>query len=214
MRRNIEQIGQQLRQRVWQQSRQSHPPTVHRSGLMAVLVLESARAFAQSQQPVTAPLEPVRRIVVSIPDRKLALVEDGRVVKIYQVAVGAHVSPTPAGVFTIANRILLPTYYAPGIVLAPGPGNPLGTRWIGLSVKSFGIHGTNQPGSIGRPRSHGCVRMRNSDVEELFERVRAGDRVELVAERTEEIVSIFGGHAAAEPVLSAAANTASAPLAQ
>lgn len=210
MRRQIERIGQQVKQQVWQ----SNPLTVHRTGFMAVLVLESARAFAQSQQPAAAPSEPVRCIVVSIPDRKLALVEDGRVVKIYQVAIGARVSPTPSGVFTIANRILLPTYYAPGIVLAPGPGNPLGTRWIGLSVRSFGIHGTNQPSSIGRPRSHGCVRMRNSDVEDLFERVRAGDRVELVAERTEEIANIFGGQAAAEPVLSAAAHAASAPLAQ
>ncbi len=135
---------------------------------------------------------PIRQIVVSIPDRKLALLENGRVVKIYSVAVGTEVSPSPAGEFKIVHRIPQPTYYAPGKVIPPGPANPLGTRWLGLSQKSFGIHGTNEPGSIGRNSSHGCIRMRNRDIEDLFERVRAGDRVELVAERTNELAQIFG----------------------
>jgi lipoprotein-anchoring transpeptidase ErfK/SrfK len=119
-----------------------------------------------------------RRIVVSIPDRKAALVaEDGSVVKVYPVAVGARRSPSPTGEFEIVNRIPKPTYYAPGVVIGPGKANPLGTRWIGLSRKGYGIHGTNAPGSIGRRASHGCIRMRNRDVEELFEMVRVGDRV-------------------------------------
>src|SRR2546425_5619313 len=134
----------------------------------------------------------VRRIVVSIPDHKLALIVGNRVVKTYAVAVGAKVSPTPAGDFKIAQRIPQPTYYAPGKIVPPGEGNPLGTRWLGLGQRGYGIHGTNEPRSIGRNVSHGCIRMRNRDIEELFEMVRAGDVVELYAERTEELAQIFG----------------------
>ena len=65
------------------------------------------------------------------------------------------------------------------MVIPPGKANPLGTRWIGLSRKGYGIHGTNNPRSIGRRASHGCIRMRNRDVEELFEMVAVGDRVEI-----------------------------------
>ena len=209
MRRNI----QRIRQEMWQQDGQLGLPRVNRPGLTAVLLFGATGAFAQSQPPAATPTaapaaapaatpaELVRRIVVSIPDRKLALMEDGRVVKIYAVAVGASHSPTPTGSFTIITRVAQPNYYAPGVVLPQGPANPVGTRWIGLSVKSFGIHGTNQPRSIGRARSHGCIRMLNSDIEDLFERVRVGDSVELVAEGTDEIASIFS--APVEPVLTA-----------
>ena len=132
-----------------------------------------------------------RRIVVSIPDRRLALIEDGRVVKVYRTAVGAPNSPSPTGTFTIATRVPHPAHYVPGKVTPPGPGNPLGTRWLGLSLKGFGIHGTNVPRSIGRAASHGCIRMRNKDVEELFDVVRAGDIVELHGERTDEVAAVF-----------------------
>jgi lipoprotein-anchoring transpeptidase ErfK/SrfK len=132
-----------------------------------------------------------RRVVVSIPDRKLALLENDQVVSIYSVAVGAPVSPSPVGTFTVVTRVTDPTYYRPGKVIGPGATNPIGTRWIGLSVKGFGIHGTDEPQSIGFARSHGCIRLRNSDVEELFDRLRAGDIVELHGERTPEIALLF-----------------------
>jgi lipoprotein-anchoring transpeptidase ErfK/SrfK len=133
----------------------------------------------------------VRRLVVSIPDRKLAVVEDNHVVEVYAVAVGAPNSPSPTGTFTIVNRVANPTYYHPGKVIAPGPENPIGTRWIGLNQKGYGIHGTDQPSSIGYAKSHGCIRLRNADVERLFERVRPGDVVELHAERTPELDELF-----------------------
>jgi lipoprotein-anchoring transpeptidase ErfK/SrfK len=127
--------------------------------------MAAAEAFAQEKQTTEArlvhfcsarsPSVVTRRIVVSIPDRKLALIEDGRIVKTYPVAVGAAVSPSPAGEFKIAHRILHPTYYAPGVVIPPGKENPLGTRWLGLTEKGYGIHGTNEPRSIGRRASHG-----------------------------------------------------------
>lgn len=169
--------------------------------LTAALFLTSSRALAQQAPAQNAPrdvqtrAQHERRIVVSIPDRKLALLEDGHVVKIYSVAVGAPESPSPAGHFQIVHRIANPTYYAPGVVMPPGAENPLGTRWIGLDFPHFGIHGTNQPRSIGHNSSHGCIRMRNRDAEDLFERVRAGDAVELIAERTVETAQFFGGEA-------------------
>src|SRR5262249_14337030 len=129
--------------------------------------------------------------VVSIPDRKLALIENDQVVSLYPVAVGAPASPSPVGTFTVVTRVSNPTYYHPGVVIGPGTANPIGTRWIGLSEKGFGIHGTDQPRSIGFAKSHGCIRLRNEDVEKLFERVRAGDVVELHAERTPEIAQLF-----------------------
>jgi lipoprotein-anchoring transpeptidase ErfK/SrfK len=133
----------------------------------------------------------VRRLVVSIPDRKLAVVENNHVVVIYAVAVGAPNSPSPTGTFTIVNRVANPTYYHPGKVIAPGPQNPIGTRWIGLNQKGYGIHGTDEPSSIGYAKSHGCIRLRNADVERLFERVRPGDVVELHAEQTPELDQFF-----------------------
>lgn len=135
--------------------------------------------------------EAARRIVVSIPDRQLALLEDGKVVKVYPVAVGAFNQPTPSGAFEIVHRIPDPTYYRPGIVIPPGPANPLGSRWLGLSRRGMGIHGTNEPDSIGKSLSNGCIRMHNRNVEELFEMVRAGDRVEIYAQRNTELVGIF-----------------------
>jgi lipoprotein-anchoring transpeptidase ErfK/SrfK len=132
-----------------------------------------------------------RRLIVSIPDRKLALIEHDELVSVFNVAVGAARTPTPTGTFTIVNRIPNPTYYTPGKIVGPGGANPLGTRWIGLNQKGYGIHGTDQPRSIGFARSHGCIRLRNEDVEQLFERVRPGDIVELHAERTSETVRLF-----------------------
>jgi lipoprotein-anchoring transpeptidase ErfK/SrfK len=132
-----------------------------------------------------------RRIVVSIADRKLALIDGDSVTKIYEVAVGAAETPSPAGEFLIASRVENPSWYWPGKVIPPGPQNPLGPRWMGLGEGGFGIHGTNQPRTIGQAASHGCIRMRNGDVEELFARVRVGDVVELHGERDAAVALIF-----------------------
>ena len=156
------------------------------AAIAGVLAMATAEALAQDKTG-----RPARRVVVSIPDRKLAVLEDDRVVKIFRTAVGAPKSPSPAGSFTIVTQIPEPTWYTKGRIVPPGKTNPLGTRWIGLSVKGYGIHGTNAPGSIGRNASHGCIRMRNADVEELFEMVAVGDGVELFGERTPETERIF-----------------------
>jgi lipoprotein-anchoring transpeptidase ErfK/SrfK len=134
-----------------------------------------------------------RVIVVSLEDKKLALVEDGQVKKVYTVAVGKPSTPSPTGTFTIARRVKNPVYQHEGKVVQPGPGNPVGTRWMGLSVKGYGIHGTNEPKSIGKAASHGCIRMAKKDLEEMYEMVGVGDSVELVGQRNEETAQLFGG---------------------
>jgi lipoprotein-anchoring transpeptidase ErfK/SrfK len=188
-------------------------PKSRLAALAALLLVGAAETMAQSQRAHEAkPVletrrEPERRIIVSIPDRKLALIENGRAVKIYSVAAGAFDSPSPTGEFRINRRLTTPTYYAPGVVIPPGPENPLGRRWIGLNLKGYGIHGTNQQGSIGRFASHGCIRMRNRDVEDLFELVRVGDVVELHGQRDAVVASVFGDGEA--QVLATSRSTAS-----
>ena len=137
----------------------------------------------------------IRRALVSIPDRKLALFENGKVVRIYRVAVGKISTPSPVGEFKIVNRVSNPTYYHKGQVIGAGKGNPVGTRWMGLSAKGYGIHGTNQPNSIGKAASTGCIRMGKRDIEELFAIVDVGDTVEIRAERDEQIAAVFGTEA-------------------
>jgi len=158
---------------------------VPRLAVAAALVFfagAAGEAAAPGSAAAVARPRSTRRVVVSIPDCTLALIENDRVVRVFPVAVGAEASPTPRGAFQVINRITNPTYYHPGKVIPAGPSNPLGTRWIGLNVKGLGIHGTDAPESIGRAQSHGCIRMRNRDVEELFELLRPGDAVELRGE--------------------------------
>lgn len=155
--------------------------------LAALVVMAAAEAHAEGMQA-----ERTRRIVVSIPDRKVALVEDGRLVKVYPAAVGRKSTPTPAGQFTVVTLVKDPTWYGPRKeVVPPGPKNPVGSRWIGISRKGYGIHGTNQPRSIGRAASHGCIRMRTPDLEELYQMVRIGDAVEFRTETMNELTAIL-----------------------
>ena len=162
------------------------------SQILAITLLLGMQALAQTsenQQP-----EPVSRVaVVSLVDRKLAVMENGEVIAVFQVAVGAAASPSPTGEFRIVNRVSNPTYYHPGTVIPSGKDNPVGTRWIGLSQKGYGIHGTNVPRSIGHAASHGCIRLRNRDIERLFTMLRVGDTVEIHGERDAQVAHVFGG---------------------
>ena len=156
--------------------------------LAAVLVIAGVDASAEERRQTQA------RIVISIPDRKLVLFDGDRVVKTYDVAVGKPSTPTPEGEFRIINHVPNPTYYGPGVVIAPGINNPLGTRWMGLSTKGYGIHGTNAPSSIGKAASHGCIRMRQQDLEELFDLVNVGVIVELRAENSGMLAQVFAAN--------------------
>jgi len=160
---------------------------------LAVLALAAATP-CWAQNPVATDRGQQNRVIlVSLVDRKLAVIENGAVIATFEVAVGAKVSPSPTGEFTIVSRVTNPTYYHRGTVIPAGKDNPVGTRWVGLTLKGYGIHGTNAPGSIGHAASHGCIRLRNRDVERLFTMLRIGDRVQIRGERDEQVARVFGG---------------------
>ncbi|KIL37259.1 hypothetical protein SD71_00650 [Cohnella kolymensis] len=93
-------------------------------------------------------------IIVDLSERKLHLLDGANVVNTYPVAIGKMLTRTPTGHYTIMNK-------------QPNPGGPFGAYWMGLSKPHYGIHGTNNPSSIGRAVSHGCIRMYNEDVVQL-----------------------------------------------
>jgi len=160
--------------------------------------------------PVYAQVADKRLLLVSIPDHQMALIEDGQVKKVYSVATGKQSTPSPTGSFHIVVRVVDPTYYHEGKVIAPGAHNPLGNRWMGLDRKGYGIHGTNAPQSIGKSASHGCIRMAKRDLEELFSLVKAGDEVEIRGDRDEQTAAIFGtGSSADQTTVAVAQNAAS-----
>ncbi|MCM3128823.1 MULTISPECIES: L,D-transpeptidase [unclassified Paenibacillus] len=107
---------------------------------------------------------PVYRIIIDLSDHQLYLLDNDVVVRAYPVAVGAMVTQTPVGDLTIVNK-------------QPNPGGPFGAFWMGLSKPHYGIHGTNNPSSIGHDVSHGCIRMYNQDVLDLESKVPVGTRV-------------------------------------
>jgi lipoprotein-anchoring transpeptidase ErfK/SrfK len=159
---------------------------------------------AQNQTAATIALH-TRQIVVSIPDRQLAVLESGEVIRIYPIAVGTNTTPSPDGDFVIVNRAKDPTYRHGDVEIAPGKDNPLGSRWMGLNLKGYGIHGTNVQSSIGKASSHGCFRMRKRDVEELYSLMQVGDTVTVRRERDATIAQVF-----AAPATTPAANVLAA----
>jgi lipoprotein-anchoring transpeptidase ErfK/SrfK len=112
-----------------------------------------------------------------------------KLVRTFQVATGRSQYPTPLGKFEIVNKWLNPWWYPPAgsawaansKPIPPGPGNPLGTRWMGLSAPYVGIHGTPDSASIGYSASHGCIRMLIPQVEWLFTQVDVGTPVFIVS---------------------------------
>lgn len=104
------------------------------------------------------------RIIVDLSDRTLYLLQDDTVVNGYPVGIGRMVTQTPTGAYAIINK-------------QAHPGGPFGAFWMGLSRPHYGIHGTNDPSSIGHLVSHGCIRMYNEDVIALSRIVPIGTRV-------------------------------------
>jgi lipoprotein-anchoring transpeptidase ErfK/SrfK len=127
-------------------------------------------------------------IVIRRASNLLTLYDGARYVRRFRVATGQAVYPTPLGRFRIVVMWKNPWWYPPPDPWAkgekptpPGPGNPLGTRWMGLSAPGVGIHGTPEPGSIGYSLSHGCIRMLIPSAERLFDHVKVGTTVYIVA---------------------------------
>lgn len=129
---------------------------------------------------------PLRVVVNKSRCRMDLLTESGRFIKWYPVGIGEESYKTPAGEYTIQNKMVDPTWYRPGggVLRAGHPDNALGSRWLGIGG-SLGIHGTNEPETIGYPMSAGCIRMHNHDVEELFKILFQGARVTIIEEEVE-----------------------------
>ena len=115
------------------------------------------------------PNSPVYSILVDTSNHTLTLLRNGTPYKVYPVAVGKASTPTPKGHFRIKNK-------------AFNPGGPFGARWLGLTAPggSYGIHGTNNPSSIGKDISNGCIRLNNKDVIELSNLVPINTEVVIV----------------------------------
>jgi len=127
-------------------------------------------------------------ITINRSTNRLTLYDDAKVRRTFPVATGQAIYPTPRGTFHIVVKYRNPWWYPPtssswaqGLKpVPPGPSNPLGTRWMGISSPGVGIHGTDAPASIGYSASHGCVRMQVPDAEWLFDHVDIGTTVHIV----------------------------------
>jgi len=120
-------------------------------------------------------------LLVDKSDYTLTILLNDHFIKQYPVGIGKS-DKTPVGVFIVDNKLVNPTWYSPDGVYSFGhPKNVLGTRWIGFEDRNdlygYGIHGTANPDSIGKDMSNGCIRMRNKNVEELFDFVKSKTRV-------------------------------------
>lgn len=106
-------------------------------------------------------------IIINISAKRLTVYRNGSIYREYIVATGRPETPTPTGIFEVVNKEI-------------DPGGPYGTRWLGLSARGYGIHGTNNPASIGTAASNGCIRMYNEDIEALFDITVVGTPVRIL----------------------------------
>lgn len=128
-------------------------------------------------------------IAVFRESKRLTLFDGRRAVRTFRIATGTAEYPTPLGIYSIATKQRDPWWIPPPNSdwargkkpIPPGPGNPLGTRWMGTTAPLVGIHGTPDAASIGYSASHGCIRMRVPDAEALFNQVSIGTPVLIVA---------------------------------
>jgi L,D-transpeptidase ErfK/SrfK len=135
-------------------------------------------------------------VVVNVPQRMLFQYANDALVAAYPVAVGRTAWPTPTGAFTVTLTEHEPVWDVPASIreemrregrpvvtsVAPGPENPLGDYWIGLSIPRIGIHGTPYPATVYRAATHGCLRLHPEDIAALFPGVRAGARGHIIYE--------------------------------
>ena len=153
-----------------------------RSGKRESIVLPTRSVPAKVTRATFGPV-----IVISRGANALWYYESTKLVRTFRVATGRSQYPTPSGLWSIVDMQMNPWWRPPDSDWArglkpipPGPGNPLGTRWMGLSAPGVGIHGTPDAASIGYSASHGCIRMPISDAEWLFQHVHLGVPVYIV----------------------------------
>ncbi len=146
------------------------------------------RIHTRAIEPQVTAEEFRQSIVINRSANRLYLYDGAKVKHTFAVATGQSIYPTPRGRWHIVVKWKNPWWYPPvqdawakGLKpVPPGPSNPLGTRWMGLDAPGVGIHGTDEPGSIGYSASHGCIRMQVPDAEWLFNQVDVGTTVYIV----------------------------------
>lgn len=124
-------------------------------------------------------------LIVNKRTNQLAFINEGKVQKIYAIATGKEDNLTPVGKFTITVKAINP-YYRKKNIPGGAKKNPLGTRWIGFDAdgtngRIYGVHGNNNPNSIGKYITQGCVRMYNEEVQELFPEIPIGTQIAIVS---------------------------------
>ena len=135
---------------------------------------------------IPVPAKAEKAIEISLKDRYLTLFDNGKVVERFPVAIGAPESPTPAGSYAITRKEEAPVYHKGGKVIAPGPENPVGVRYMAyfqIGSGEYAIHGTAWPSwvKLRAAVSLGCIRMLNQDVIALFQQVDVGTPVVVTA---------------------------------
>jgi L,D-transpeptidase ErfK/SrfK len=158
-------------------------------GVIAIVAAALAATAAADDQPVHLVPGGLRDgLLLNVPQRMLFVMHDGGAVASYPVGLGRPSWPTFTGPFAITAKETDPVWDVPVSIqeemrragkpvltrVLPGPLNPLGKYWLGLSAAGYGIHGTNAPRTISRFESHGCIRLRPADIEDLFARVEVG----------------------------------------
>jgi lipoprotein-anchoring transpeptidase ErfK/SrfK len=135
----------------------------------------------------TNPLPGDPYVIADLDRLELAFIEDGEVRQVFPIAAGAEEELTPVGEFTLTVKASNP-YYRKKDIPGGDEDNPLGTRWLGFDAREtdgrvYGIHGTNNPDSIGKRATAGCIRMKNEDVEMLFKELPVGTRICVTKDR-------------------------------
>ncbi|MGF6148067.1 Probable L,D-transpeptidase YnhG precursor [Kingella potus] len=158
----------------------------------ALLTLSASSAFAATSVPDVSPIASGTHVVINIPQQRLFLYSDGKLSKIYPVAVGKAMTQTNIGSHKIGAKAYNPTWHIPKSIqkelkngvtsVPPGPKNPLGPVFVRLGHPKLGlgIHGTNAPSSVPGVRSHGCVRMKSPDALQFAKAVSTGSPADVI----------------------------------
>jgi lipoprotein-anchoring transpeptidase ErfK/SrfK len=162
--------------------------------------LNPGRKFDEPGQTISVAnvvMKEVRPVVTRVEVDKTAqtvkaLGKDGALIAFFPASVGSEEKPTPGGVLKVTSIDAHPSYrYNPdyrfkgvksreAFTIRPGPNNPAGSHWIGLSAESYGIHGTPHPSKVSKSESHGCVRLTNWDVDRLAKMLKKGTEVAFI----------------------------------
>jgi L,D-transpeptidase ErfK/SrfK len=166
-----------------------------RNGLPPTARLEAGQVLEVDNRHIV-PVGTEDGVLINIPQRLLFYFEQGQLISWYPVGLGRSDWQTPLGSFYVLTKETEPVWDVPVSIqeemrregkkvrtkVPPGPTNPLGRYWLGLSGSSCGIHGTNAPASIYRFRTHGCIRLHPDDIADLFSRITIGTPVEIIYE--------------------------------